>query len=148
MSNHPQALLPRIFCIPDPSSRVAAVLQKCPRKWWRVGRWDLMSGKCEEGAWFRGTLYPQRCDLSPGGRWLSYFALKSESAWPAGETYNAVARLPWLPRGKGRPSDHLAGQFGDRDRVGRRTVREPRQPLGLRARLDLERAGRSRDVGS
>lgn len=88
--------LPRIFCVTDPESRVAAVIEKRPRKWWRLGRWDLVSGKYDEGAWFCGRLYPQRCDLSPGGRWLSYFACKYGSAWPAGESYQAISRLPWL----------------------------------------------------
>ena len=88
--------LPRVYCIPDPRARVAAVLEKRPRKWWRVGRWDLATGKYDSGAWFRGTLYPQRCDLSPDGRWFSYFALKNNSTWPAGSTYNAISRLPWL----------------------------------------------------
>ncbi len=87
---------PRIFCVTDPAARVAAVIERRPRKWWRLSRWDLVSGVLDEGAWFRGTLYPQRCDLSPGGRWLSYFAFKHGSAWPAGETYNAISRLPWL----------------------------------------------------
>lgn len=90
------APLPRICCVTDPTARVAAVLERRPRKWWRVGRWDLVTGRYDGGAWFRGTLYPQCCDLSPGGRWLSYFARKNDSAWPAGSTYNAVSRLPWL----------------------------------------------------
>jgi hypothetical protein len=88
--------VPRVYCIPDPDSRVAAVLERRPRQWWRVGRWDLYGGEYTGGAWFRGSLYPQRCDLSPGGRWLLYFALKSGSDWPAGETYTAISRLPWL----------------------------------------------------
>ena len=91
-----EPLVPRIYCIPDPESRVAAVLERRPRKWWRIGRWDLTTGEYTRGAWFRGSLYPQRCDLSPGGRWLVYFALKPNSDWPAGETYIAISRLPWL----------------------------------------------------
>jgi len=91
-----QSILPRIYCIPDPAGRVAAVIQTLPRKWWRLGRWDLVSGKYEEGAWFRGKLFPQRCDVSPDGRWFSYFAFKNDSDWPAGSTYNAISRLPWL----------------------------------------------------
>ena len=90
------ASVPRVFCIPDPGFRVAAVLERRPRQWWRVGRWDLLSGEYMAGAWFRGSLYPQRCDLSPDGRWLLYFARKDGADWPAGETYTAVSRLPWL----------------------------------------------------
>lgn len=86
----------RIYCITDPESRVAVVMEKRPRQWWRLGRWDLVSGLYEEGAWFCGLLYPQRCDLSPGGLWFSYFAFKPNSDWPAGESYDAISRMPWL----------------------------------------------------
>ncbi len=96
MTEPPPTFLPRVFCIPDPTATVAAVLQRRPGKWWRVGRWDWATGAYEAGAWFSGSLYPQRCDLSPGGRWFCYFAFKSESDWPAGECYTAVSRLPWL----------------------------------------------------
>ena len=43
-----------------------------------------------------GTLYPQRCDLSPDGRYLSYFTLRPHADWAPGPTYLAVSRLPWL----------------------------------------------------
>jgi hypothetical protein len=39
---------------------------------------------------------PQRCDLSPDGRWFCYFVLKKASDWPAGSAYVAISRLPWL----------------------------------------------------
>jgi len=42
------------------------------------------------------TIYPQRCDLSPDGRWLAYFALKTSARWELGTTYIAISRLPWL----------------------------------------------------
>jgi hypothetical protein len=88
---------PQVYCVTDPEARVAAVLERRPRQWWRVGRWDLAAGTYEPGAWFRGSLYPQRCDLSPGGRWLAYFARTNyETDWPAGQEFNAVSRLPWL----------------------------------------------------
>jgi hypothetical protein len=41
-------------------------------------------------------LYPQKCDLSPDGRWLGYSALKYGMTWPAGSVYEAISRLPWL----------------------------------------------------
>jgi len=88
--------LSKIFCIPDPASRVAAVVEKRNHKWWRLGRWDLSTGVYEGGAWFRGSLYPQRCDLSPSGRWFSYFTLNYGSDWAPSPTYNAISRLPWL----------------------------------------------------
>ncbi len=73
-----------------------AVLRRGPTDWFSIGRWDLEQPAFESGAWFRGTLYPQKCDLSPDGRWLAYSAHKLPSSWPAGSIYEAISRLPWL----------------------------------------------------
>ncbi len=44
----------------------------------------------------RGVIYPQKCDLSPNGRWLLYSAMQIGSGWAAGDIYEAISRLPWL----------------------------------------------------
>ena len=79
---------------------VAAVFCKYPRKWWLIGRWDLATGRFEAGAWFHGTLYPRRSDISPNGELLAYFALKSSAGEFVGQTgvktFTAVSKLPWL----------------------------------------------------
>src|SRR5262245_19134723 len=61
-----------------------------------LGQWDLETPSYEPGAWLRGTIYPQRCDLSPDGRWFAYFAMKQSADWDLGATYLAISRLPWL----------------------------------------------------
>jgi hypothetical protein len=61
-----------------------------------LGRWDLAAPAYEPGTWLRGTIYPQRCDLSPDGRWFAYFAMKQSAEWELGSTYIAISRLPWL----------------------------------------------------
>lgn len=87
---------PRIFAIPATRAPVLAVLRRGPSAWMNVGRWDVDRLEYQSGAWIRGTLYPQRCDLSPDGRWLCSFALKGSVGWKLGQTYVAVSRLPWL----------------------------------------------------
>ena len=72
------------------------VIRRGPSGWCRVYRWDPAGRTIEPGSWLHGTIYPQRCDLSPDGRWLVYFALKGNAAWEIGDTYIAVSRLPWL----------------------------------------------------
>jgi hypothetical protein len=72
------------------------VIRRGPSSWSGVGRWDVARGAYEHGAWLRGTLYPQRCDLSPSGEWLCYFALHASATWELGWTYVAISRLPWL----------------------------------------------------
>jgi hypothetical protein len=72
------------------------VLRRGPSDWSHVGRWDIARGAYEPGAWIRANLYPQRCDVSPDGRWLCYFTLRGRASWRAGVTYMAISRLPWL----------------------------------------------------
>lgn len=87
---------PRLFGIPATDSPFVAVIRRGPSKWWNIGLWDTATPRFETGAWFRGTLYPQRCDLSPDGRWLTYLALKPNADWDGGSTYVAISRFPWL----------------------------------------------------
>jgi hypothetical protein len=87
---------PRIFCIPAPRAPILAVLRRGPSRWSHLGTWDIGRSVYEPGAWIRGNLYPQRCDLSPDGRWFCYFTLKGSATWKAGRTYVAISRLPWL----------------------------------------------------
>ncbi len=87
---------PRIFCIPAAEAPIVAVLRRGPTKWFHVGKWDTSTPAYEPGAWFHGTLYPQKCDLSPDGRWLAYSAMKPGADWAGGEVYEAISRLPWL----------------------------------------------------
>jgi len=89
-------MAPRIFCIPATESNTVAVLRRGPSDWCQVGRWDPAAGSWEPGSWIRATLYPQRCDVSPDGRWLVAFMLKAGASWEPGGTYISVSRLPWL----------------------------------------------------
>lgn len=88
---------PRLFGIPARDAPVVAVLRRGPSSWCHVGRWDVgPEPSYAGGTWLRGTLYPQRCDLSPDGRYLCYFALSASADWAPGSTYIALSRLPWL----------------------------------------------------
>lgn len=87
---------PRLFGIPARDAPVVAVLRRGPSSWSHVARWDVEALTYEPGAWLRGTLYPQRCDLSPDGRFLCTFTLKASADWAPGATYVSVSRLPWL----------------------------------------------------
>lgn len=51
----------------------------------------------EHGAWFKGRIYEDKCDLSPDGKLFVYFALKgsyNEHGLP--NTWTALSRPPWL----------------------------------------------------
>jgi hypothetical protein len=92
----PPDIRPRVFGIPAGEAPVVAVRQRDPSARCRTGRRELEPPAYEPGSWVHGTLYPQRCDLSPDGRWLAYFVHKAAAAWGPGGTYPAISRLPWL----------------------------------------------------
>lgn len=87
---------PRLFCIPATASPIVAVLRRGPSQWYHVGSWNVEEWTYEPGAWFKGRLFPQKCDLSPDGRWLAYSAQKPSARWPAKTIYEGISRLPWL----------------------------------------------------
>ena len=86
----------RLYVLVAAESQSALVLRRGPSDWWHLLRWDLATLTLTPGAWFHGTLYPRRCDISADGKLFAYFARKSSShpEWP--ESYCAVSKLPWL----------------------------------------------------
>jgi hypothetical protein len=87
---------PRIYCVSATEAPVVAVFRRGPTNWSHVGRWDLVQGRYEPGAWLIGRIFPRRSDLSPDGRLLCYFAHKPGATWGYGEAYVALSKLPWL----------------------------------------------------
>jgi hypothetical protein len=85
-----------LFGILARDAPVVAVLWRGPSNWAHVGRWDVAASTYQAGSWLHGTLYPQRCDVSPDGRYLATMTLVSRADWAPGRTYVAVSRLPWL----------------------------------------------------
>lgn len=83
----------RIHCIVARNAPVAAVLRRGPSKVVQVLKWNLTHDTFEAGQWFRGRLYEHRCDLSPSGSLLLYFAAKRATPFV---TWTAVSRLPYL----------------------------------------------------
>ncbi|MFZ6639986.1 hypothetical protein ACO0LL_09625 [Undibacterium sp. TC4M20W] len=88
---------PRLFVIFAKEAHVAAIFARGPSNWFHVIRWDTRNDVFQSGAWMRGRLYPQRCDLSPDGELLLYFVLQARP-WRKDykSSWTAVSRLPWL----------------------------------------------------
>jgi hypothetical protein len=85
---------PRLHVIPARDAPVAVVLRRGPSEWWHVLLWRLDEPAVEGGAWFHGRIYPRRCDVSPDGSLLGYFAMSGRP--PPWDAYYAVSRPPWL----------------------------------------------------
>jgi|SRR5579871_334470 len=78
---------------------VGVIIRRGPTKWWHLTLWDTKRDRFTSGQWFRGSLYPRKCDLSPDGQLFSYCAGKYR--WSAREngydlTWVAVSRPPYF----------------------------------------------------
>lgn len=69
------------------------VFRRGPSRQVAILRWWLDSDTVELGHWFRGRIYERRCDLSPDGELLVYFAAKYREPLA---TWTAVSRPPFL----------------------------------------------------
>ena len=54
--------------------------------------WDLTTDTFRLGQWFRGRIYERRCDLSPDGKYLIYFAAKHGRRSAVGKRVDALLK--------------------------------------------------------
>lgn len=87
----------RLFVLMARERPVALVLRRGPSGWYHLILWNTHEDTFDHGAWFKGRIYEERCDLSPEGDLFLYFALKG-STWSTSYegTWTAVSRPPWL----------------------------------------------------
>ncbi len=71
----------------------AVVFRRGPAKSVLLLRWNTATDSFEQGQWLSGRIYERRCDLSPSGEYLVYFAAKWKGPY---QTYTALSRPPWL----------------------------------------------------
>lgn len=87
----------KLFVITASQSPAAVILRRGPSKWYHVISWNTRTDHIEHGAWFKGRIYEDKCDLSPDGKLFVSFMLK-ESNPENGmtNTWTALSRPPWL----------------------------------------------------
>lgn len=81
----------RIHILRAHASPRAVIIRRKPSKRFHILVWDTVNDRVEQGSWFNGRLYPERCDLSWNGYWMVYMAMGSR-----GETWNGICQPPWL----------------------------------------------------
>jgi hypothetical protein len=88
---------PRLFVIQARDAPVAVVVRRGPASWARLTLWHTDSDAFIPGAWFRGRIYEDKCDLSPDGQLFVYAAFKGgQSRTRTTDSWTAVSRPPWL----------------------------------------------------
>ncbi|MGI9381994.1 MAG: hypothetical protein ACR2PO_02480 [Methyloligellaceae bacterium] len=73
--------------------RVGVIFRRGPTKQVLLIRWTLESDRFEIGQWLKGRIFVRRCDLSPDGQKLVYFAMDYRR--PVG-CWTAVSKPPYL----------------------------------------------------
>lgn len=81
----------RIHLLPARDAPYVVILRRKPSRRFHVMRLNTKTNRLEHGSWFRGKLYPMRCDVSFDGDWMVYLAMGSNA-----ETWNGVCRAPFL----------------------------------------------------
>lgn len=79
----------------------AVIIRRGPTEWARLSLWHTDSDSFEHGQWFKGHIYADRCDLSPDGSLLIYFAAKWNAYTLAADTpydtsWIAISKPPYL----------------------------------------------------
>jgi hypothetical protein len=78
---------------------IGVILRRGPTNWWRVTLWNTKKDTFEGGQWFRGHIYPEKCDVSPNGKLFIYFAgqfRRRNEVRGYRRTWTAVSRPPYL----------------------------------------------------
>jgi hypothetical protein len=89
----------RVRVILARAAPVAAVFRRGPSRWTLLLRWHTDTDQIEAGDWFRGRIYEHRCDLTPDGKHLVYFAATYGGElrdFPYGYAWTGVCEPPSL----------------------------------------------------
>jgi hypothetical protein len=79
-------------------ANVAVILRRGPTRWVELILWDTKEDRFQRGQWFHGRIYEERCDLSPDGTKLIYFASKYGRKRDADmpDTWTAISKPPYF----------------------------------------------------
>ncbi len=84
---------PRLYVLLARAAPRALIFRRGPSKLVQLVYWRTDSDAFFFGQWFKGRIYERRCDLSPNGELLVYFAASQRLPYGA---WTAVSRPPFL----------------------------------------------------
>ncbi len=94
----------RLYAILAREAPTAVVFRRGPSNHVLLIKWDTSDDTFEQGQWLKGRIYERRCDLSPDGKMLIYFAANYRKPY---YSWSAISRPPYLtglalwPKGDG-----------------------------------------------
>lgn len=75
---------------------MAVVIRRGPSKSVCTLLWDRRKDTFTLGQWLKGRIYERRCDLSPDGKYMIYFAMNGKWTSRTKGSWTAISRTPWL----------------------------------------------------
>ena len=94
----------RLYSIRARDAPLAVVFRRGPSKRVLLVLWRTDNDQFYEGQWLKGRIYERRCDLSPSGKRLLYFAAnykKPHFSWTAASRPPFLTALALWPKGDG-----------------------------------------------
>ncbi len=93
----PQDKLPaRLHVLLARDSRDGLVIRRGPSKSVCTVLWDRERDTFKLGQWMRGRIFERRCDISPNGKLLIYFAMNGRWKSETKGAWTAISRVPYL----------------------------------------------------
>ena len=86
----------RLHVLLASDASTAVVIRRGPSKSGCTVLWDRKTDVFTLGQWMRGRIYERRCDLSPDGRHLIYFAMNGKWDSETKGAWTAISRVPYL----------------------------------------------------
>ncbi len=87
----------RLFVITARDVPEAIIIRRGPSRWYHLVSWDMRRDRFQEGAWIKGRIYEEKCDLSPDGKLFVYSVHQgSRVGTKFTDCWTAVSRPPWL----------------------------------------------------
>src|SRR5437762_11282439 len=87
---------PRIHVLLSRDGHTGVVIRRGPSKRVCTIGWDRRQDTFVLGQWLRGRIYERRCDVSPDGNYMIYFAMNALWDSEAKGAWTAVSRAPYL----------------------------------------------------
>lgn len=94
----------RLYAILARKALIAVVFRRGPSKQGLLVLWQSDTDNFHQGQWLKGRIYERRCDLSPSGKMLIYFAASYKQPY---YSWTAISKPPFLtamalwPKGDG-----------------------------------------------
>lgn len=86
----------RVHCLLAPEAPLGVIIRRGPSKQVCTVLWNRQRDEFQIGQWLKGRIYERRCDLSPDGKYLIYFAMSGRWRSEAKGSWSAISRAPYL----------------------------------------------------